>query len=92
MVKQPIFHDVNRRSVAASFVEEDGKNVLVLELLDEEGNPIERLLTLNRFDAKQLSAACDRYLHQQISIDYSYVNSLLSTKDHEDLGYSAIDE
>ncbi|MFI5504450.1 hypothetical protein ACFLIN_03680 [Corynebacterium kutscheri] len=76
----PIFHDVERRPVVAVVVEEKGNSVLVLEQLQEDGTTT-RILTLNKFDAKQLSAVCDRYMHQQNSIDYSRMNAVLSEND-----------
>lgn len=81
---QPIFNDVERKAVAAVVTEHDGNSVLALELLAEDGSTT-RLLTLNKFDAKQLSAACDRYVHQQQSIDYSNVNTLLTEIDRVEL-------
>lgn len=78
--KHPIFHDVERRAITATVVEEKGTTVLALDETTEDGNS-RRILTLNKFDAKQLSAVCDRYLHQQNSIDYANVNALLTEVD-----------
>ncbi|AEX39107.1 Hypothetical protein Cp262_0626 [Corynebacterium pseudotuberculosis] len=78
--KHPIFHDVERRPVIATVVEENGTAVLALDEAAEDGSS-RRILTLNKFDAKQLSAVCDRYLHQQNSIDYANVNTLLTEVD-----------
>lgn len=61
-------------------VEENGTAVLALDEAAEDGSS-RRILTLNKFDAKQLSAVCDRYLHQQNSIDYANVNTLLTEVD-----------
>ena len=80
----PIFNDVDRRAIVAEVVEENGTPVLALDALAEDGTRT-RVLTLNKFDAKQLSAACDRYMHQQFSIDYSNVNTLLSETDRAEL-------
>ncbi|AHI22255.1 hypothetical protein [Corynebacterium vitaeruminis] len=81
---QPIFYDVERRPVVAKVIDREGTNVLALELLAEDGTTT-RLLTLNKFDSKQLSAACDRYVHQQQSIDYANVNTLLTEVDRVEL-------
>lgn len=81
---QPIFYDVERRPVVAKVIDREGTNVLALELLAEDGTTT-RLLTLNKFDSKQLSAACDRYVHQQQSIDYANVNTLLTEIDRVEL-------
>ncbi|AEG81208.1 MULTISPECIES: hypothetical protein [Corynebacterium] len=78
--KHPIFHDVERRAITATVVEEKGTAVLALDETTEDGTS-RRILTLNKFDAKQLSAVCDRYLHQQHSIDYANVNALLTEVD-----------
>ncbi|AZA10987.1 hypothetical protein [Corynebacterium gerontici] len=80
----PIFHDVQRRPVVANVLTEDGNLVLALDELAEDGS-LTRLLTLNKFDAKQLSAACDRYLHQQNSLSYASVNTLLTEVDRAEL-------
>ncbi|OWN45538.1 hypothetical protein [Corynebacterium diphtheriae] len=82
--KQPIFHDVERRPIAATVVEENGTTVLALEQIAEDGSTT-RVLTLNKFDSKQLSAACGRYLHQQNSIDFANVNTLLTDIDRHNL-------
>ncbi|GAB0124629.1 hypothetical protein [Corynebacterium ulcerans] len=78
--KHPIFHDVERRAITATVVEEKGTAVLALDETTEDGTS-RRILTLNKFDAKQLSAVYDRYLHQQHSIDYANVNALLTEVD-----------
>lgn len=80
----PIFNDVDRKAVVAEVALDGSHQVLILSALKEDGST-ETLLKLNRFDAKQLSAACDRYMHQQNSIDYSNVNTLLSEKDRVEL-------
>ncbi|MCQ9353315.1 hypothetical protein NQ015_10045 [Corynebacterium sp. 153RC1] len=80
----PIFNDVDRRAIVSEVVEENGTPVLALDALAEDGTRT-RVLTLNKFDAKQLSAACDRYMHQQFSVDYSNVNTLLSETDRAEL-------
>lgn len=80
----PIFNDVERRAIVAEVVKEGEQNLLVLSALKEDGSTAQ-LLKLNKFDAKQLSAACDRYMHQQNSIDYSNVNTLLTDKDRVEL-------
>lgn len=80
----PIFNDVERQAIIAEVVKEGEQNLLVLSVLNEDGST-EQILKLNKFDAKQLSAACDRYMHQQNSIDYSNVNTLLTEKDRVEL-------
>lgn len=80
----PIFNDVDRRAIVAEVAEVNGSPVLLLDELAEDGTRT-RVLTLNKFDAKQLSAACDRYMHQQFSVDYSNVNTLLSETDRTNL-------
>lgn len=80
----PIFNDADRKAVVAEVIKEGNHNLLVLSELNEDGSTT-KLLKLNKFDAKQLSAACDRYMHQQNSIDYSNVNTLLTDKDRVEL-------
>lgn len=80
----PIFNDVERQAIIAEVVKDGEQNLLVLSVLNEDGST-EQILKLNKFDAKQLSAACDRYMHQQNSIDYSNVNTLLTEKDRVEL-------
>lgn len=80
----PIFNDVERQAIIAEVVKEGEQNLLVLSVLKEDGSTAQ-ILKLNKFDAKQLSAACDRYMHQQNSIDYSNVNTLLTEKDRVEL-------
>lgn len=84
MAIQPIFTDVKKKAIAAINIEEDGTPLLAIDEINEDGT-VSRLLTLNTFDAKQLSAACDRYIHQKHSIDYSNVNTLLTEVDRVEL-------
>ena len=84
---QPIFHDIERRAVAATSIEENGLVVLAIEEVHEDGST-SRILTLNQFDAKQLSAACDRYLHQRITTDYSHVHGHLNENDRREAGFN----
>ncbi|MDO5097334.1 MAG: hypothetical protein Q4D85_01145 [Corynebacterium sp.] len=59
--RHPIFHDVERRAVAATIIEENGQRLLVLDLLHEDGSS-SRILTLNDFDAHQLLSVCQQYV------------------------------
>ncbi len=81
----PIFHDVDRRAVAATIVKEGSGSVLALELIAEDG-AITRLLTLNKFDAQQLLDVCQKYMNQQTTKDYSEINTQLSEADRVELG------
>jgi hypothetical protein len=81
----PIFHDVERRAVAATVVTEKGGPILALDLLAEDGTAT-RLLSLNKFDAQQLLDVCQKYMLQQHSQGYSEVNTQLSEADRVELG------
>lgn len=82
--EHPIFNDVEKRAIAATVVTENGQPLLILDDISEGKEPT-RVLVLNKFDAKQLSAACDRYLHQAHSVDYANVNTLLTERDRVEL-------
>ena len=81
----PIFHDVERRAVAATVITEDGGPILALDLIAEDGTT-SRLLSLNKFDAQQLLDVCQKYMSQQHSHGYSEVNTQLSEHDRAELG------
>lgn len=73
----PTFTDVSRREVVARIVTKNNVPVLAVEELKEDGTT-ERLLLLNKYDAKQLSAVCDRYLQQIFSTQFDQSHTGLS--------------
>ncbi|MCS4490046.1 hypothetical protein N7326_04290 [Corynebacterium sp. ES2794-CONJ1] len=83
MSSEAIFRDVTGISVSASMIEEDGHQYLALDLIDDEGHPLSRLLTLNRYDAKQMSMACEHYLRQQISADFTVLSGHFTSSERE---------
>lgn len=86
MENRPIFHDVDRRAITAAIVEEDGKHLLLIEEVAEDGSDQRtRLLILNTYDAKQLANACENYLSFKHTIDYSSLNTMLTDKDRIEL-------
>lgn len=86
MTDRPIFHDVERKAITAAIVEEDGKHLLIIEEVAEDGSgDRKRLLSLNSYDAKQLETACARYLSFKHTIDYSSLNTMLTEKDRIEL-------
>ncbi|WP_080796017.1 hypothetical protein [Corynebacterium pacaense] len=77
---KPSFHDVQRRPIVVHQITKDTVPVLAVDEIQEDGNP-RRILLLNKYDAKQLSAACDRYLQEIFSATFSGVNTDLSPDD-----------
>ncbi|ALC05293.1 hypothetical protein CDES_04240 [Corynebacterium deserti GIMN1.010] len=77
---KPSFHDVQRRSIVVRQITKDGVPVLAIEEVYDDGSS-RRLMLLNKYDAKQLSAACDRYLQETFAATFAGVNTDLSPED-----------
>ncbi|WP_411208614.1 hypothetical protein [Corynebacterium callunae] len=83
-MSKPAFHDVQRRAIAVHQITKDNIPVLAIDEVDDDGSS-RRIMLLNKYDAKQLSAACDRYLQQVYSASFAGVNTDLSPEDMADL-------
>lgn len=77
---KPTFHDVQRRPIVVRPITKDNVPALAVDEIQEDGST-RRVLLLNKYDAKQLSAACDRYLQEIFSATFSGVNTDLSPED-----------
>ncbi|MCK2201403.1 hypothetical protein [Corynebacterium callunae] len=82
-MSKPSFHDVQRRAIVVHQITKDNIPVLAVDEVDDAGS--RRIMLLNKYDAKQLSAACDRYLQQVYSASFAGVNTDLSPEDMADL-------
>lgn len=78
--QKPSFHDVQRRPIVVHQITKDGVPVLAVDEIQDDGAS-RRILLLNKYDAKQLSAACDRYMQEIFSASFSGVNTDLSPED-----------
>ncbi|MGS2665394.1 hypothetical protein ACU6QD_10490 [Corynebacterium glucuronolyticum] len=76
----PTFTDVNRREFICEQVEKDGVLVLAVDRIKEDGTR-KRVMLLNKFDAKKLSAACELYLQTIFSAAFAKDSSTLSPEE-----------
>lgn len=76
----PTFHDVQRRPIVVHQITKDDVPALAVDEVQNDGTT-RRILLLNKYDAKQLSAACDRYLQEIFSATFAGVNTDLSPQD-----------
>ena len=76
----PTFTDVNRRELICEQVEKDGVLVLAVDRIKEDGTR-KRVMLLNKFDAKKLSAACELYLQTIFSAAFAKDSSTLSPEE-----------
>ncbi|MCT1441877.1 hypothetical protein [Corynebacterium glucuronolyticum] len=76
----PTFTDVNRREFICKQVEKDGVLVLAVDRIKEDGTR-KRVMLLNKFDAKKLSAACELYLQTIFSAAFAKDSSTLSPEE-----------
>ncbi|AKK02627.1 hypothetical protein [Corynebacterium epidermidicanis] len=74
---KPTFTDVTRRDILARIVTKNDVPVLSVEEVKEDGTT-ERLMLLNKYDAKQLSAMCELYLQQIFSVQFNESHTGLS--------------
>ncbi|MEJ5927627.1 hypothetical protein WG915_03220 [Corynebacterium sp. H128] len=74
---KPTFTDVNRRNIQVHVVTKNDVPALAIEEILEDGTT-KRLLLLNKYDSKQLSAACDMFLQQVFSAQFTNMVSGLS--------------
>lgn len=77
---KPTFTDVNRRDILARIVTKNDVPVLSVEELQEDGTK-KRLMLLNKYDAKQLSAVCELYLQQIFSAQFNQSHTGLSPEE-----------
>ena len=77
---KPSFHDVQRRPIVVHQITKDSVLVLAVDEIQDDGTP-RRIMLLNKYDAKQLSAACYRYLQEIFSATFAGVNTDLSPDD-----------
>ena len=78
--KNPTFTDVNRRDFICEQIEKDGVLVLAVDRIKEDGER-KRVMLLNKFDAKKLSAACELYLQTIFSAAFAKDSSSLSPEE-----------
>ena len=78
--KKPAFTDVDGVEVYAELVDIEGN--LRLKLADENGN---KILLLNFYDSKQLSAACDMFLSQRFGANFAQLDGNISMEDRKEL-------
>lgn len=76
----PTFTDVNRREFICEQVEKDGVLVLAVDRIQEDGSR-KRVMLLNKFDAKKLSASCELYLQTIFSAAFAKDSSSLSPEE-----------
>lgn len=76
----PTFVDVQRHRIRARTVAREGVPVLAVEEIHEDDS-VSTLLILNKYDAKQLSAACELYLQEIFSAQFAGVDTNLSPDD-----------
>lgn len=77
---KPTFIDVNRRNIVARIITKNDVPVLSVEEILEDGST-KRMMLLNKYDAKQLSAMCELYLQQIFSAQFSQDSSSLSPEE-----------
>lgn len=88
--KKPTFTDCTGKEVFAH-IDMDGDNPkLRLSVKAEDGSQTD-LLELNKYDAKQLAAACELYLRQQFSITFATVDAMLTAEDRMKLYQNELD-
>ncbi|MDY6049291.1 MAG: hypothetical protein SPI77_01760 [Corynebacterium sp.] len=73
----PNFTDVNRRAFSVYELNKDGVHVLAVDRVYEDGTS-KRVMLLNKYDAKKLSSACELYLQQIFSEQFTSSNLSLS--------------
>ena len=78
--KKPAFTDVDGVKVYAELVDIEGH--LRLKLVDENDN---KILLLNFYDSKQLSAACDMFLSQRYGAHFAQIDGNISMEDRKEL-------
>lgn len=78
--KKPAFTDVDGVKVYAELVDIEGH--LRLKLVDENDN---KILLLNFYDSKQLSAACDMFLSQRYGANFAQIDGNISMEDRKEL-------
>ncbi|MDU0478136.1 hypothetical protein QVA66_02660 [Staphylococcus chromogenes] len=74
------FTDVTRREILARIVTKNDVPVLSVEEIKEDGTT-ERIMLLNKYDAKQLSAVCELYLQQIFSAQFTNMVTSLSPEE-----------
>lgn len=77
---KPTFTDVNRREIIARIVTKNDVPVLSVERILEDGTT-ERLMLMNKYDSKQLSAVCELYLQQIFSVQFNESHTGLSPEE-----------
>lgn len=84
MTARPTFTDVQRRDIRVRTVIDHDVPVLAVEKILEDGE-VKRLMLLNKFDAKQLAAACELYLQQIFSASFSDLHTGLAPDEMAEL-------
>ncbi|WP_151640337.1 hypothetical protein [Corynebacterium sp. 11A] len=84
MSARPTFTDVQRRDIRVHTVIDHDVPVLAVDQILEDGSS-KRLLLLNKFDSKQLAAACELYLQQIFSASFSELHTGLDPQEMADL-------
>lgn len=74
---KPTFTDVQRREIIARTVTKNDVPVLAIDEVGEDGEA-KRLMLLNKYDAKQLAAACELYLQAVFSAQFTNMSTSLS--------------
>ena len=77
---KPTFTDVKRRDIKCRIIAKDNVPALSVDLLNEDGS-FDNLMLLNKYDAKQLSAACDLFLQQIFSAQFTAMQTSLSPEE-----------
>lgn len=77
---KPTFTDVNRRAILARIITKNDVPVLSVEEILEDGTT-NRMMLLNKYDAKQLSAMCELYLQQIFSVQFHQNTNSLSPEE-----------
>lgn len=77
---KPTFTDVNRRDILARIITKNDVPVLSVEEIQEDGTT-KRMMLLNKYDAKQLSAMCELYLQQLFSVQFHQNTGSLSPEE-----------
>ncbi|WKD61686.1 hypothetical protein CCICO_08355 [Corynebacterium ciconiae DSM 44920] len=90
MSARPTFTDVQRRDIRVHTVIDHEVPVLAVDQILEDGST-KRLMLLNKFDSKQLAAACELYLQQIFSAAFSDLHHGLDPQEMAEL-FGAHDE